>query len=93
MRAISRLTGYDQKNISGTWCILKAYRCIGPAKQPGKLDPFQPYLQERMQAWRGTLACCCTSCGSGASRADTRCLPTGYDRSDNIGTGECGASI
>ena len=50
IRAISRLTGYDRKTISrylvhpegaGLWAAREAAR---------KLEAFQPYLQERMQA-------------------------------------------
>lgn len=51
IRAISRLTGYDRKTISRYLLDPDGVPAYGPrAKQPGKLDPFQPYLQERMKA-------------------------------------------
>jgi transposase len=50
IRAISRLTGYDRKTISRYLIHPEGVPVYGPrAKPPGKLDPFQPYLQERMQ--------------------------------------------
>jgi transposase len=51
IRAISRLTGYDRRTISKYLIHSEGVPVYGPrAKQPGKLDAFQPYLQERMQA-------------------------------------------
>lgn len=51
IRAISRLTGYDRKTISKYLIHPAGVPTYGPrAKQPGKLDRFRPYLQERMQA-------------------------------------------
>lgn len=51
IRAISRLTGYDRKTISKYLIHPEGAPVYGPrTKQPGKLAPFQPYLQERMQA-------------------------------------------
>ena len=51
IRAISRLTGYDRKTISKYLIHPEGAPVYGPrAKQPGKLDAFQPYLQERMLA-------------------------------------------
>jgi transposase len=49
--AISRLTGYDRKTISRYLIHPEGLPVHGPrAKQPSKLDPFQGYLKERMQA-------------------------------------------
>ena len=51
IRAISRLTSYDRKTISKYLVHPEGGPVYGPrAKQPGKLDPFQPYLLERMPA-------------------------------------------
>ena len=51
IRAISRLTGYDRKTISRYLLQPGGVPVYGPrAKQAGKLDPFQPYLEERMKA-------------------------------------------
>src|ERR1700733_426018 len=51
IRAISRLTGYDRKTVSRYLIHPEGVPVYGPrAKQPGKLDPFQGYLKERMQA-------------------------------------------
>ncbi len=51
IRAISRLTGYDRKTISRYLLHPEGVPVYGPRpKQPSKLDPFQPYLQQRMQA-------------------------------------------
>jgi transposase len=74
IRAISRLTGYDRKTISRYLIHPEGVPVHGPrAKQPGKLDAFQRYLQERMRLECGTREFCCGSCGSGATLADTRC--------------------
>jgi transposase len=51
VRAISRLTGYDRKTIRKYLIEPDRVPVYGPrAKQPGKLEPFQPYLEERMRA-------------------------------------------
>jgi hypothetical protein len=51
IRVISRLTGYDRKTIGRYLIHPEGVPVYGPrAKQPGKLDPFQAYLKERMQA-------------------------------------------
>ena len=51
VRAISRLTGYDRKTIRKYLIEPDRVPAYGPrAKQPGKLEPFQPYLEERMRA-------------------------------------------
>lgn len=51
IRAISRLTGYDRKTISRYLLHPEGVPVYGPrTKQSGKLEPFEPYLQERMQA-------------------------------------------
>ena len=68
IRAISRLTGYDRKTISKYLIHPEGAPVYGPrAKQPGKLATFEPYLQEC-----GTHGCCCGSCASEATGADTR---------------------
>ncbi len=51
IQAINALTGFDRKTVRKY--LLKpdgipAYR--PRPKEPGKLDPFKPYLQERLQA-------------------------------------------
>lgn len=51
IRAISRLTGYDRKTITKYLANPEGAPVYGPrAKPAGKLEAFQPYLQERMQA-------------------------------------------
>jgi transposase len=51
IRAISRLTGYDRKTIRKYLIQPDGVPVFGPrAKQPGKLDRFKPYLEERMRA-------------------------------------------
>lgn len=51
IRAIGRLTGYDRKTIRKYLVQPDGVPVYGPrAQQPGKLAPYQPYLQERMQA-------------------------------------------
>jgi len=51
IRAISRLTGYDRKTIRKYLVQPNGVPAYGPrAQQQGKLTPYQPYLQERMQA-------------------------------------------
>jgi transposase len=51
VRAISRLTGYDRKTIRKYLIEPDKAPVYGPrAKQPGKLEPSQPYLEERMRA-------------------------------------------
>ena len=51
IRAISRLTGCDRKTISKYLIHAEGVPVYKPrARQAGKLDAFQPYLQERMQA-------------------------------------------
>jgi transposase len=51
IRAISRLTGYDRKTIHKYLTQPEAAPVYGPrATLPGKLDPFKPYLEERLKA-------------------------------------------
>jgi transposase len=51
IRAISRLTGYDRKTIRKYLIHRDAVPVYGPrAKTGGKLQPFHPYLEERMGA-------------------------------------------
>lgn len=51
IRAIGRLTGYDRKTIRKYLVQRESVPAYGPrAQQPGKLAPYQAYLQERMQA-------------------------------------------
>jgi transposase len=51
IRAVSRLTGYDRKTIRKYLIEPDRVPVYGPGgKQPGKLKPFQPYLEERMRA-------------------------------------------
>jgi len=57
IRAISRLTGLDRKTIQ-KYLITPEVPVYGPrAAQPGKLDGFQSYLEQRMQAgvWNGCV--------------------------------------
>lgn len=51
IRAISRLTGYDRKTV-GRYLLAPSSRPVyGPRPaQPGKLEPFKPYLRERLRA-------------------------------------------
>jgi transposase len=51
IQAISKLTGYDRKTVRKYLLApdgVPAYGCRQP--KPGKLDPFKPYLNERLQA-------------------------------------------
>jgi transposase len=51
IRAISRLTGYCRKTVRKYLIRPDGVPVYGPrAKQPGKLEPFKPYLEERMRA-------------------------------------------
>jgi len=51
IRAISRLTGYDRKTIRKYLIQPDGVPVYGlRAQQPGKLDPFKAYLEERMCA-------------------------------------------
>ena len=58
IRAISRLTGYDRKTI-GRYLLAPAGRPVyGPRPAAvSKLEPFTPYLKERLQAgvWNGQV--------------------------------------
>jgi hypothetical protein len=50
-RAISDLTGYDRKTIRKYLAQGTAAAVYGPrTARPGKLDPFKPYLDERLKA-------------------------------------------
>jgi transposase len=64
VRAISRLTGYDRKTIRKYLIEPDKAPVYGPrAKQPGKLESFQPYLEERMRAgvYARVWNCCACS--------------------------------
>ena len=51
IRAISRLTGYDRKTISKYLLKPTSRPVYGPRPAPvSKLEPFKPYLKERLQA-------------------------------------------
>lgn len=51
LRAISRLTGYDRKTTGKYLRAPEARPTYGPrSAQPGKLEPFKPYLRERLKA-------------------------------------------
>jgi transposase len=51
IRAISQLTGYDRKTIGKYLRAPEARPMYGPRPaQPGKLEPFKPYLGERLKA-------------------------------------------
>jgi len=51
IRAISRMTGFDRKTISKYLEQPEGTPVYGPrAKRVGKLEPFQRYLRERLQA-------------------------------------------
>ncbi len=51
IRAISRLTGYCRKSVRKYLLQPEGVPVYGPrAKQPSKLEPFKPYLEERMRA-------------------------------------------
>jgi hypothetical protein len=51
IRAISRLTGYDRKKIGRFLLAPSGKPVYGPrAASPSKLEPFKPYLKERLQA-------------------------------------------
>jgi transposase len=51
IRAISRLTGYERKTISKYLLKPTSRPVYGPRPAPvSKLEPFKPYLKERLQA-------------------------------------------
>jgi transposase len=51
IRAISRLTGYCRKTVRKYLIQSDTVPVYGPrSKQPGRLEPFKPYLEERMRA-------------------------------------------
>ena len=51
IRAISRLTGYCRKTVRKYLIHPDGVPVYGPrAQQEGKLEPFKPYLEERMRA-------------------------------------------
>jgi transposase len=51
IRAISRLTGYERKTIRRYLLVPMGRPVYGPRPAPeGKLEPFKPYLKERLQA-------------------------------------------
>ncbi|MFY9724280.1 MAG: hypothetical protein WB579_16055 [Bryobacteraceae bacterium] len=51
IRAISRLTGFDRKTIRKYLLQPEGPPVYGPRPaQPGKLDAFKPYLEERLKA-------------------------------------------
>ena len=51
IRAISRLTGYDRKTISRYLMVPTGRPAYGPRPSSvSKLEPFKPYLKERLQA-------------------------------------------
>jgi transposase len=51
IRAISRLTGYCRKTVRKYLIQPDTVPVYGPrSKQPGRLEPFKPYLEERMRA-------------------------------------------
>jgi transposase len=51
IRAISRLTGYDRSTVSKYLLKPTGRPIYGPRLRPAsKLEPFKPYLKERMQA-------------------------------------------
>jgi hypothetical protein len=69
IRAISKLTGYDRKTIR-KYLLKPVVRPVYGARPPAasKLDPFKPYLNERLQAgvWE------CTSVVAGLAGAQLR---------------------
>ena len=51
IRAISRLTGFDRKTVRKYLLQPEGPPVYGPRPaQPGKLDAFKPYLEERLKA-------------------------------------------
>jgi transposase len=73
IRAISRLTGYNRRTISRYLLAPTSRPVYGPRPAPvSKLEPFKPYLRERMQVGVWNAQDCCASCGSAATRAVTR---------------------
>ena len=51
LRAISELTGYDRKTIRRYLIGGNERPVYGPRPpSPSKLDPFKPYLEQRLQA-------------------------------------------
>ena len=72
VQAISELTGYDRKTIRKYLLkpVVPAYRSRPAAAN--KLEPFKPYLNERLQRESGTRRCCCGNCGNATTRAATR---------------------
>ena len=51
IQTISKLTGYDRKTVRKYLIAPDGVRTYRPREaRPGKLDPFKPYLNERLQA-------------------------------------------
>ena len=51
VRAISAMTGFDRKTVRNYILAPEAAPVYGPRPKPvGKLDPFKPYLEDRLKA-------------------------------------------
>jgi transposase len=73
IQGISKLTGWDRKTIRKYLQQPEALPEYGPRReQASKLDPFKPYLEERLRAGVGTRASCCGSCANGTTAVGTR---------------------
>jgi len=58
IQAISNMTGFDRKTVRRYLIQPEGVPVYGPrAPQPSKLDPFKPYLEERLRAgvWNGQV--------------------------------------
>ena len=74
IQAIGELTGWDRKTIRKYLLEPGGVPVYGPRRaQASKLDPFKPYLEERMRAgaWNAP-GYSYESCARGTTRADTR---------------------
>ena len=73
LRAISELTGYDRKTIRRYLISRKRAPVYGPRPpSPSKLDPFKPYLEERLQAGVWNAQVLLRELRDGATPAATR---------------------
>jgi transposase len=73
VQAISNMTGFDRKTVRKYLIQPDDTPVYGPREpQPSKLDPFKPYLEERLRAGFGMGRCCCGSCAGAATRAAAR---------------------
>jgi transposase len=73
IQAIGSMTGFDRKTIRKYLLVAEGRPVYGPRERPpAKLDPYKPYLEERLGRGYGMVGCCSGSCRGAATRAATR---------------------